>query len=84
MSTMNARYPGTCACRARFGAGATINYDRGARRVIQCPTCNPTAASLAPAWVPERKRAWYADPIDTAYEDQCAAACGLDSLSGRF
>ena len=82
MSTMSARYAGHCLCGASFGRGATINYNRARRRVEACPGCNPTAAAMAPAWVPERKRPWYADPIDTAYENQRAAACGLDSLSG--
>lgn len=50
MGTMQSRFAGRCACGAGFGKGATINYDRGARRVIQCPTCNPTAEALAPRW----------------------------------
>lgn len=75
---MNAKYAGTCQCGATFGKGATINYDRGIRKVTACPTCKPSSAALAPRWDTGRPNPRYTpDASDTAYEDQCAARCGL-------
>lgn len=59
MTTMNARYAGRCVCAGTFGRGAVIEYDRALRRVVACPSCNPDAAAVTPAWVPERKRPRY-------------------------
>jgi hypothetical protein len=40
--TIAAKYPGTCACRARFAAGARVNWIKGAG-VTSCPACLPTS-----------------------------------------
>ena len=67
--SMMAKYSGTCACGCRFSKGAAIVYDRSRRAVMGCPSCG---AGQGP------------DASDTAYEDQCAAACGIDGISGRY
>jgi len=36
--TINAKYPGTCNCGARFAAGARVNWIKGAG-VTTCPSC---------------------------------------------
>ncbi len=64
---MNARYAGRCRCGAEFSRGAAIIYDRAARAVVGCFAC---------------KQAPQSDHHDMAYEDQCAAACGLDRDPG--
>ena len=38
--TIAAKYPGTCACRARFAAGARVNWTKGSG-VSSCPSCRP-------------------------------------------
>lgn len=65
---MNARYSGTCRCGAAFARGAAIIYSRAVKGVVGCFECKP------------EMRTEYARAVDsdTAYEDQCAAACGLD------
>jgi hypothetical protein len=46
MTTMTARYPGTCADTGRrFQAGATIDYDRATKRarLLDQPAADPAA-----------------------------------------
>lgn len=74
---IEARYKGKCACGQSFARHTVISYDSDARRVIQCPRCNPAQSALGPS---DRATGDYSD---IAYEDQCASACGLDSLSAR-
>lgn len=69
---MHARYRGTCACGASFARGTVICYDRAARRVTACEKCNGTAPATKANAGPDR--------FDMAYEDACAAACGLDGF----
>lgn len=78
MSTryMESKYSGKCACGHSFRRGAMIRYDYSIRRVTGCMICDSAQCSQGPS---DR----HPDYSDIAYEDQCAAACGLDSLSGR-
>lgn len=64
---MQSKYRGLCQCGASFPRGASIEYDRGARRVTACPACKKPAADAGPD---------LAQMFDMAYEDQCRDACG--------
>jgi len=74
---IEARYNGKCACGSAIKRNAVIQYDSSIRKVTACLRCNPAQASLGPS---DRATGDYSD---MAYEDQCAAMCGLDSLSSR-
>jgi hypothetical protein len=69
MRVIIARFPGIAADGTMVHKGREILWDGRARRVV-------TAC-------PQRIAEWRSapDPIDTAFEDACARACGLDSLS---
>ena len=63
---MIARFNGTCSkCGAVVKKGDEITYDRNTR-TTKCETCSESSG-------PDLGRLF-----DLAYEDQCAAACGLD------
>lgn len=79
---INAKFPGTCSCGAEFEAGARIAwskspaYRRG--RVHNCPTCRTERRQERATTAPQvRATVAQPDPIDLAYEDAGAAACGL-------
>jgi hypothetical protein len=73
-----ARYRGKCQCGAGIQRGAVIQYDRGRKAVTACARCDPRQAAQGPT---DRATdpAGY-DASDMAYEDQCAAACGLTGM----
>lgn len=80
---MESRYKGRCNCGAGFRARAVIQYD-GARplgsRITGCPSCRPEQSKMGPSDTycgAGELKSKGGDPIDLAYEDQCAAACGL-------
>jgi hypothetical protein len=68
---MESKYSGKCICGASFKRGAIIQYNGGLRKVTACPTCRPDQAKQGPS------DKWEPDYSDIAYEDQCAARCGL-------
>ena len=89
---MESRYPGACACGRKFKRGALIRWSdalrnkglRGSLCITACARCEPTEAAKGPSDRYTGAGTLYApDPVDRAYEDQCAAACGLDSLTER-
>lgn len=55
---------------ARYAGRCNCGASFKRERVTACPKCNHEQASQGPS---DRQP----DPVDTAYEDQCAAACGL-------
>lgn len=73
---IEARYKGRCSCGAGFPRHAVIRYDGNTRTVTGCHACNPSQSAQGPS---DRGP----DPVDMTYEDQCSAACGLDSLQWR-
>lgn len=73
---MESRYAGRCACGNSFRRGAVIKYDYGIRKVTGCMACDKAQCVQGPSDN-------HPDYSNMAYEDQCAAACGLDSLTCR-
>lgn len=65
---MTARYAGRCDCGSAVHAGEMMTFERPRRAIVACPRCHGDTA----------------DASDVAYEDQCAAACGLDGFGGRY
>jgi len=66
--TMQSKYPGTCRnCKAPIKRGDLITY-HGRGSGVSCAKCSPTTDNSS-----------YEDRAcgDTAYEDACAAACGM-------
>ena len=41
------KFPGTCACGARFSAGVKILWSPATRRAVGCPSCPAAAAPVA-------------------------------------
>jgi hypothetical protein len=66
-----ARFPGTASDGTRVRKGAEILWDPRSRRVV----------TADPGRIAEWRSNQTADAVDLAYEDSCARACGLDSLS---
>lgn len=63
---MQARFRSTCpACNRTIPKGATIDYNRATRTATHAECASKPAE-------PDLSRMF-----DMAYEDQCAAACGL-------
>ena len=46
---MKAKFPGTCACSARFLNGDEITYSRAAGKVTACPSCAATTTPVRDA-----------------------------------
>ena len=68
---ITARFASRCPCGSNIRKGMNIEYSRSTRAVTGCPACMGSKDRAQP------------DYHDMAYEDQCSAACGLDSLSYR-
>ncbi len=63
-----ARYAGCCSgCASRTMRGDLIEYDPRTKAIVKCPACRD-----------KRGDTRVAELVDRAYEDACAAACGLD------
>jgi len=68
MKHMKSRYRGKCAgCGGTIQKGEPIQYDKATRKAYH--DREECTAGQVQAWEP--------DAFDMAYEDQCAAACGL-------
>ena len=65
---MIAKYSGRCNCGNRVKKGEEIEYNRAKKMITSCPRCEKEPGLDL------------AQRFDMAYEDQCSAACGLDSM----
>jgi hypothetical protein len=43
---MNAKYSGMCKCGASVAKGERMRYQRSARMIVQCMSCNPRGDSI--------------------------------------
>lgn len=71
MTVMTARYAGIAADGTMIHKGREILWDRRARRVV----------TACPKRIAEWRARQVPDAVDIAFEDACARAAGVDSLS---